>query len=95
VSAPRCRWHTDGGRCTGIVAAPNVAGVPELCPAHLAAIEPWARTRAAQGATAEHWIAHMRHRAGEAWHLRRALGEEPPLYRPGPAAGNNTNGSTA
>jgi hypothetical protein len=26
---------------------------------------------------------------------RRALGEEPPLYRPGPPPRNNTNGDTA
>jgi hypothetical protein len=69
--------------------------VPELCAAHLTMIEPWARTRAAQGATAESWIAHMQRRAGEAWHLRRALGDEPPLYRPAPAAGNDKNGMTA
>jgi hypothetical protein len=91
MTAPRCRWHLDSGRCPGTVAAPGADEVPEPCPAHLASIAPWARTRAAQTATAEHWIAHMRRRAGEAWYFRRALGEEPPLCRP--AGRNDTNGT--
>lgn len=91
MTGHRCRWYLDEGRCPGTIAAPGAAEVPDLCAAHLAMIEPWARTRAAQGATAESWIAHMRHRAGEAWHLRRALGEEPPLCRP--AGRNDTNGT--
>lgn len=73
MSAPRCRWHLDTGRCPGTVAAPGAAEVPELCPAHLAAIEPWARTRA-QGGTADTWIAWAARRARDNEDAMRAAG---------------------
>jgi len=81
MTAPQCRWHLDSGRCPATAAAPGVPGVPELCPAHLTAIEPWARRRTAPGGTAEGWIDYMRRRADEGSQLRRALGEEPPMRR--------------
>jgi hypothetical protein len=96
VTSDRCRWFEDpGGRCGDPVAFPASEEAPPFCAGHLLKLEPWVRSRAAQGATAEQWIAHMRGRAGEAWRFRRALGEEPPLYRPALAAGNNTNGDAA
>jgi superfamily I DNA/RNA helicase len=96
VTAERCRWHEDpGGRCGDPAAFPASDEAPPFCARHLLQLEPWIRSRAAQGATAEHWIAHMRRRAGEALQLRRALGGEPPLYRAATAARNNANGDTA
>ena len=83
---------------TSVVMAPYSSGTPAvkisqvtINKSGVATIE-WS---AAQGTTADHWIAHMRRRAEEAWHLRRAIGEEPPpLSVPARRARNSTNGGT-
>lgn len=60
----RCRWHGDGGRCPGIQAFPGVREVPELCSAHLTALEPWIATRAAlRSAQPQQWVDWMRRKA--------------------------------
>ena len=74
MSAARCRWHDDPGRCPDPVAAPGAPGVPELCPRHMTAIEPWVRARAEKPASAEQWIEWAARKAADAEHELRALG---------------------
>ena len=74
MTANRCRWHDDPGRCPDAVAAPGAPGVPELCPRPMAAIEPWVRTRAEKPASAEEWIAWAARKAAEAEDDLKALG---------------------
>lgn len=80
----RCRWHMDGspGRCPNPQAFPGTQDVPELCMAHLQALEPWIASRAAQRTgTAPEWIAWARRQSERAESEQRALGEAPPLVR--------------
>jgi hypothetical protein len=77
VTAPRCRWFDDPGRCPDPVAAPGVDSVPPLSPRHLAVIEPWVRLRSTQPTPAEDWIAWAARRAEAADGERRELGELP------------------
>lgn len=74
MTAARCRWFTDSGRCPYPVAAPGVPSVPELCAACLARLAPWAGTQSARPADAEAWIGYMRRQAEAAEHELRALG---------------------
>jgi hypothetical protein len=85
VTAPRCRWHTDDGRCPGVPAAPGAADVPELCAQHLALVERWA-TRAQPVSDAGQWIAWAARRARDTEDAMRALGMIAPLRAVIPAS---------
>lgn len=73
----RCHWHVDGhGRCPNPQQFPGVRDVPPFCAHHLAQVEPWIASRAAQRASqAVEWIAWARRQAVAVDGIRRMLGE--------------------
>lgn len=86
MTAPRCRWHTDDGRCPDPVAAPGAPGVPELCPRHLLGVEKWAMSRTVAKDSGAAWVAWARRRAAETDSVLKALGVG--VLRPPRAADN-------
>ena len=71
----RCRWHEDpGGRCGDPVAFPAAEEAPPFCARHLLRLEPWIRSRAAQGGSADRWIAWAARRARDSEDAMRAAG---------------------
>jgi hypothetical protein len=89
----RCRWHTESpaGRCPNPQAFPGAQDVPELCMAHLHALEPWIASRPAQRAdSAPAWIDWARRHSVRAESEQRALGEAPPLARAPSGVRRNT-----
>jgi hypothetical protein len=76
----RCRWTSDGpaGRCAAEQAFPGVRDVPPFCAGHIAELDRWVASRAAQQAcTAPAWIEWARRRAEDVRAFRRLLGERP------------------
>lgn len=83
MTADRCRWHDNPGRCPEPLAFPGVAEVPELCSRHILALEPWIRSRSRQPSDAEAWIALMARKSQAAERELGILGAVPPMLRPG------------
>jgi hypothetical protein len=80
VTAEQCRWFEDpGGRCGDPVTFPASAEAPPFCVRHIALLEPWIRSRSAQGASADRWIAWAARRARDSEDAMRALGMLAPL----------------
>ena len=83
MTAGRCRWTEDIGRCPDPIAFPGLAPqVPELCVRHIWLLEPWIAAKARQSSSGDEWVSHMGRKAQAAEREMRAFGELPPLRRP-------------